>query len=422
MRFILSWVLLLLGVASVSAQTQAEVQKFRGVDTAGFDEFGYDLALSGSTAIVGAPRDDSGPFIYVGAAYIFRDDGTGNWSQADKLLNSEPAKEDFFGLSVAIDGNVAVVGAPAPFDQNARPGSAYVFRPDSGGDWSEVGTLLPNDGVPVNRFGYDVDVSGNTAVVGAMWDTHAGQTRAGSAYIFRDDGAGNWQQLSKLTAHDAEAEDSFGATVAISGNTAIVGALFEDEYGDSSGAAYLYRDDGAGNWPQLAKLIASDATMFRAFGYSVDIDGNTAVVGAVGANAAYVFRETMPGTWSEIAKLTPSDGFPVDTFGTSVTIDGSRVLVGSMRHGEDSNDAGAAYLFHEFGPGDWRQVSKLVSSSPSSFENLGISVALDGRTALAGAWHDENRGSVYAYQVIPEPASLWLLVWGGFVGFARVRK
>ena len=175
-------------------------------------------------------------------------------TEVRKLLASDAQASDLFGVSVAVSGDTAVVGALQEDDGGADAGAAYVFRRDQGGtdNWGEVTKLTASDAQASDQFGYRVAVSGDTAVVGA-WAEDAGGVNAGAAYVFRRDegGADNWGQVTKLTASDAQAGDAFGNSVAVSGDTAIVGAPLEDAEGSDVGAAYVFQQPAPAS-PQLA--------------------------------------------------------------------------------------------------------------------------------------------------------------------------
>jgi len=255
-------------VTSGSAHAAVGDQLFKllASDGAYFDQFGYSVAISGNTAIVGAISDDdhgSGS----GSAYLF-DVTTG--TQFAKLVASDGLAGDVFGWSVAISGNTAIIGAPNDDDHGSNSGSAYLFDVSTG---TLLAKLVASDGAADDRFGESVAISGNTAIVGAYWDDDRGGA-SGSVYLF-DVTTG--AQLAKLVASDGAAGDEFGRSVAISGNTAIVGAYGDDDHGSNSGSAYLF-DVATGT--QLAKLIASDGAGGDFFGSSVSISGSTAIVGA----------------------------------------------------------------------------------------------------------------------------------------------
>ena len=219
-----------------------------------------------------------------------------------KLLASAAQAGDLFGESVAISGDSAVVGAIFEDAGGGGAGAAYVFERNQGGagNWGEVTKLTASDAQGGDFFGQSVAISGDTAVVGAYRED-AGGSDAGAAYVFQrnEGGADNWGEVKKLTASDAQAGDQFGISVAVSGDTAVVGASTEDAGGDDAGVAYVFERDegGAGNWGEVKKLTASDAQALDHFGFSVAVSGDTAVVGTPGlpflfaedAGAAYVF-------------------------------------------------------------------------------------------------------------------------------------
>ena len=322
-----------------------EVTKLTASDAQDFDFFGRIVAVSGDTAVVGAGG------LTAGAAYIFQRNqgGADNWGEVTKLTASDAQAEDFFGISVAVSGDTAVVGAQ---------GAAYVFQRNEGDtdNWGEVMKLTASDAQDLEFFGRRVAVSGDTAVVGAL-----GQNTglfAGAAYVFQRDqgGAGNWGEVTKLTGSDAGADEEFGFSVAVSGDTIVVGARLEDAEGSSAGAAYVFQraQGGADNWSEVTKLTASDAAAGDLFGFSVAVGGDTAVVGAyhedaggIDAGAAYVFQRDEGGVdnWGEVAKLTASDAQAEDSFGVSVAVTSNTTVVGAYTEDAEGTDAGAAYVF-----------------------------------------------------------------------------
>ena len=252
-------------------------------------------------------HDDCTAGIWCGSAYVYRFNGA-TWEEEQKLTASDAAAYDEFGISVSLSGDTVVVGAHID-DCTARLycGSAYVYR-FNGETWEEEQKLTASDAAPNARFGGSVSLSGDTAVVGALDDGCAGGSNCGSAYVFRFDGNA-WAEEQKLTALDAAAFDRFGYSVSVSGDTVVVGALFNDcAAGGGCGAAYVYRFNGA-IWTQVQKLTASDAAVGDAFGVSVSLSGDTAVVGAldddcgagVNCGSAYVF--SLPRDLSDYAVL-----------------------------------------------------------------------------------------------------------------------
>lgn len=252
------------------------------------DFFGSSVALSGDgrTAFVGAWNNENPAGAEAGSAYVFeRTDG--GWSQQTTLTPDRTTSAGRFGWSVALEDDTAVIGDPADDQSNGeRAGSASVFQ-RTGGTWSQQATLVPDDGDTGDFFGGSVAIRGDTAVIGAPEDDDPNGERAGSAYVFeRADGA--WSQRVKLVPDDGDPIDLFGVAVALSGDTALIGArVDEDPNGDAAGSAYVFeRADGA--WRQQVKLTAADGQSHDIFGRSVALQGDTAVIGTT-RGGAYVF-------------------------------------------------------------------------------------------------------------------------------------
>jgi len=330
------------------------VAKLTADDGVAGDCFGSSVSVSGDTAVVGAEWADAG----LGAAYVFYRDqgGADTWGQVVKI----PADGELFGCSVSVSGDTAVVGAYwATVGGNQWQGAAHVFYRDQGGPdaWGWVAMLTAADGAEYDEFGYSVSVSGDTAVVGAV----LADVGLGAAYVFyRDQGASDaWGQVAKLTAADGAAGDCLGSSVSVSGDTAVVGAQDANVGGNNSqGTAYVfYRDQGGADaWGQVAKLTAADGGANDNFGASVSVSGDTAVVGAhaadIGGNddqgAAYVFHRNQGGAdaWGKVAKLTAADGAADDWFGQSISVSGDTAVVGAMLADVGGNvNQGAAYVF-----------------------------------------------------------------------------
>ncbi len=413
---------------TVIGQDWDEIIKISASDRAIDDNFGYRISISGDYAIVGAYSEDedaSGGNTQsnAGSAYIFRNVG-GTWSQVQKLVASDRANGDFFGASVSISGDYAIVGAMFE-DEDASggntlstAGSAYIFR-NVGGTWSEVQKLVASDRAMSDNFGASVSISGDYAIVGAHYedeDDSGGNTlnNAGSAYIFRNVG-GTWSEVQKLDASDRAIGDFFGISVSISGDYAIVGAYFESEDASggntqaSAGSAYIFRNVG-GTWSEVQKIVASDRGNGDFFGASVSISGDYTIVGAesededasggntqASAGSAYIFRN-VGGTWSEVQKLVASDRAIDDIFGTSVSISGDYAIVGANQESEDASGgntkskSGSAYIFKNVG-GTWSEVQKLVSSDRANDDEFGISVSISGDYAIVGAYLEDEDAS-----------------------------
>ena len=285
--------------------------------------------------------DDAGSMS--GSAYVFRtSDGGATYDQVAKLTAADAAAEDQFGVSVAIDGDTIVIGA---YKDNSGRGSVYVFRTtDGGATYGQVAKLTASDAAEDDWFGGSVAIDGDTIVIGAYWDDNL----SGSAYVFRTtDGGATYDQVAKLTAADGAAEDRFGVSVAIDGNTIVAGAYGKDSY---TGSAYVFRTtDGGATYGQVAKLTAADAAEGDGFGLSVAIYGDTVVIGAVGKDSytgsTYVFRTTDGGaTYGQVAKLTASDAAVDDGFGLFVAIDGGTIVAGAYGDDDGGDGSGSVYV------------------------------------------------------------------------------
>ena len=364
------------------------------------DRFGFSVALSGETALVGAYLDDDNG-TSSGSAYVFKRDGSGSWSEQAKLLAGDRASGDAFGYAVALSGDTALVGAYSDDDNGSNSGSAYVFTRDGGGSWGEQAKLVAGDGTSGDWFGYSVALSGDTALVGAYLDDDNGTT-SGSAYVFTRDGGGSWSEQAKLLAGDGAPGDLFGHAVALSGDTALVGAEQDDDNGTNSGSAYVLTRDGVEGWNEQEKLLgrANDSSGLDSFGRSVALSGDTALVGASGdddngtnSGSAYVFTRDGAGVWSQQVKLLASDGAANDLFGFSVALSGDTALVGAYLDNDNGTTSGSAYVFKRDGGGSWSEQAKLVAGDGGTFDFFGYSVALSNDTALVGAQGDDDNGS-----------------------------
>jgi hypothetical protein len=394
---------------------EAQVAKLTAADGAAGDWFGDSVSISGDTALVGAHQADIGGNTNQGTAYVFyRDQGGVNaWGQVAKLIAADGTGYGFFGWSVAVSADTAVVGAPGVnVGGHYMQGAAYVFYLDQGGPdaWGQVAKLTAADGAPEDQFGYSVSVSGDTAVVGPDQATVGGNSMQGAAYVFRRDqgGAEAWGQVAKLTAADGAAGDLFGRSVSVSGVTAVAGASGADIGGTpDEGAAYVfYRDQGGPDaWRQVAKLTADDGAEVWMFGQSVTVSRDTAVAGAYGE--AYVFYRNLGGAdgWGQAAKVTAADGTENDVFGSSVSVSGDTAVVGARGATVGGNvSQGAAYVFYRNrgGVDVWGQVAKLTADDGAETDFFGRSVSVSGDTALVGAntadvSGNSNQGAAYVF-------------------------
>jgi uncharacterized repeat protein (TIGR01451 family) len=361
-----------------------EAQLFGPPDAEGLATgFGGAVSVEQDTVAIGAFWDD-GINPRAGAAYVFVRTAT-TWTLQQGLWAADGVADDRFGWSISLSGDTVVVGAPmADVAGQTDAGAAYVFV-RSGTTWTEQQKLVASDGATLDQFGWKVAASGDTVAVGAPLDDVAGQNGVGSAYVFARSGT-VWTEQQHLLASDGQTDDTFGESVALGGDTAVVGARNADGVTINSGAAYVFVRAGTA-WTEQQKLAASDGAAGDAFGDASSISGDTVVVGApfdtVGpssfAGSAYVFVRSGT-TWTEQQQLAASDGSISDAFGWSVSVSGDTVVAGAPFDGNN----GSAYLFVRSGT-TWTEQQKVVPSAPTGIDFFGLSVSLSGDTAVVGA-------------------------------------
>lgn len=316
--------------------TWLEQQKLLASDGDADDRFGYEVSLSGNFAVVGCHGDDDyGPA--AGAVYVFHYNGE-NWVEYQKLTASDGEDYDQFGYDVSISGDNIIVGSVSDDDNGHYAGATYIFHYiDSA--WIETQKLTASDGEMFDLFGHTVSINNNLAVVGARGD----DDDMGSAYIFALIDS-IWIEQEKLTASDRDLDDHFGSTVTINEEFAVIGAKWDEEFGYHSGSAYVFRFDGT-NWMEQQKLLASDGAAENLFGYSVSISENNLVVGAIGYDTPIYLFQYDGIQWLEEQQFYASDGDPDDYYGGDVFISNNRIITGAIGDDDNNVDAGAAYVF-----------------------------------------------------------------------------
>jgi hypothetical protein len=393
----------------------AEEQKLLAVDGAAGDDFGIYASLDGDTALVGACADDDNG-VDSGSAYVFTRTGT-TWTQQAKLLPSDGAAGDLFGGAVSLSGDTALIGADQDSDNGNWSGSAYVFT-RTGTVWTQQAKLLAPDGATEDLFGWWVSLDSNTALIAAKWDDDNGD-KSGSAYVFTRTGT-TWTLQQKLIGSDTAAGDRFGVDVCLDGDTAIIAACYDDDNGVECGSAYVFTRTGT-TWAQQAKLLASDGAAGDSFGGdtgTTSIDGDTAIIGAwldhdngADSGSAYVFTRT-GSTWTQQQKLLASDGAAGDSFGVATALDGDTAIIAACYDDDNGANSGSAYVFTRTGT-TWTQLQKLLAPDGAAGDQF-IICSLDGNTALMSAWQDDdngaNSGSAY---VFTKTAGLTYSITGG---------
>jgi len=351
-----------------------QIKKITPSDRAVGDRFGEIISISKGKLIVGAYNKvyAASTLNNAGCAYIFENDkgGPDGWGEVQKLISSDIAATDFFGFSVDISGDRAIVGAyyededQAGLNTLAVAGSAYIFVRVGSGNWIEQRKIVASDRFNNDWFGYSVAISDTIAVVGAVHEEHDKNgtnliADAGSAYIFYQNqgGLNNWGQVTKITASDRNENGYFGSVADISGDDIIIGTVQINS--GKAGSAYLFNRNAGGmnNWGEMKKFIASNSAINDNFGSAVSISGDYLLIGAThedhigkqqflmdDAGSAYLFSRNTGGinTWGELQKFTASDGEPYAEFGTSVAVFQKNIIVGSDRK---LYNTGSAYIY-----------------------------------------------------------------------------
>jgi hypothetical protein len=375
-------VLLLAVWSGRAVDAQCEVCRLDPSDNGG--RYGGDIALHENTALIAARQNHP-----AGSVYLVDYNGT-DWVEVGKLIPSNSTEDALFGVDMALDGHALIVGAY--MDESSgdwAAGSAYVYR-CTDGEWLEEDQLYAGDHQEGDRFGHSVAISGDIALIGAPLESERG-----AVYAFRNSG-GNWGQEKKFVGDDTETGDYFGAAIVVHGGLALVGATGDESVGDDTGAVYFFEQVGTA-WVQRQKLVPSDAMAEARFGNEIIWKGDTAIISAAydsefgqEAGAAYAFRyDGMQ--WNEEQKLTASDIGYEDHFGYRLALDGELLLASAV---------GRVYIFR-YEDEHWVEEARVVASIQEPGAEYGWGLLLEGDLALIGApgAHGNDTASGAVYQV-----------------------
>jgi hypothetical protein len=370
-------------------------------------QFGWSVATLRDLAVVGAPHDTS---TNAGAAYLYARslDGSNTWTQIKKFIAPDVRSSDEFGYSVGISEDTVVIGSRlADVSASADAGAAYVYARNQGGSnqWGFVKKLLPNDGAAADQFGTSVAISNTLIAVGSPNATVGPLGSAGKVYLFERDqnGVNQWGQTKRLIGTNVNAGDTFGTSVALSGDTLAVGSPLVDvgASGDVGGIFVFGRNQtGAGQWGLVRRIIVTNAPVGDRLGISVSISGDNLAAGAPladfgafgDAGAAYVFNRNLNGAdqWGLVKKFTLTNAFAADHFGNSVSISDDSLVIGvPLADSPGTNDAGGAYLYqqNQGGSNQWGQVDKWRPAAIGASDNFGTAVAISRGTIVIGAYN-----------------------------------
>ena len=406
-------------IMSASAQSYNETVKIVASDRQVNDLFGYSVSVSGNYAVVGAYRYDYdvNGINYIqdaGAAYIFEKDVNGNWVEVKKITQTVRRANAGFGFSVSISGDNVIIGCyrdsydDTESNSVTNAGSAYFYQRNVSGDWNLIRKVVPSVRVENSYFGRSACISGNYAIIGAPLEQVGTKTEAGAVYFFKL--AGTWNETDRVLSSDLTTGDEFGISVSISGDQAVIGAEAQgrdvggSNFMSAAGAAYFFINDGVGNWSQVQKVVASDRASLDWFGYTSDISGDYAIIGANGedhdvsggntkaeSGSAYIFEKSGTGVWSQVQKITAPVRAENDQFSYSVSISGNTALIGApvedhnVTEGDSVSNAGSAYLFKRSGTGVWNFSQKIVASDRAIADQFASSSCIDGDQLIIGA-------------------------------------
>jgi len=384
--------------------TACEVSVLRPAELEPFDAFGWSVDIQNNQAFVGCIGDDDVDQ-NSGAVYVFGRTPTG-WVPAQKITAPDTALNNEFGNSISVSGNWLLVGAHKQFG-----GAVYVFEGEPSG-WVQRQKLTSSNESMNFHFGHSVHLDGDTAFIGQMRDDWNG-FETGSAFVFERQGT-QFVEVANVRGSDSDTDDRFGRTTKVQGDTAVAGAHVHNAEG---GAAYVFVRDDNGTpadplddaWPELQKLVPADNQIGDRFGRSIALDGDTLLIGASVAQtggqaigAVYVFERDDNGTvtplddaWNESAKIVPPDGADGDRFGIVAFLEGDTALIGADRNDELATNAGAIYLYERTHAG-WVFQAKLFGSDQTGSDNLGYerAVAISQDNIIGAGWGNAVAGTI----------------------------
>jgi hypothetical protein len=385
--------------ATAAEPAPSSAQLVSALDGIADDRFGTAVAVWGDTAFIasgvwsynltsqnreGEPgsKDEAPAANQMGAVYVFHRQG-GAWTQTQKLRASDASNYSNFGSSLAFDGSTLLVASlNANVGGVLQEGAVYAFSLN-GDTWEETQKFSASDGADNWAFGSAVALRGSTAVIGALNATVGSNTSQGKAYVFtKSDGV--WSQTQVLMADDGSFNDRFGQSVAFDGSSILIGAPTLP-YNPAHGG-FVYTFEISGNlWSQTGKLVPDDSAVSDQFGYSVALDGSSALIGSIGnqfaRGAVYAFSRT-DGIWQQAQKIMPDESSSGDQFGNAISMLGSKAVVGAQASVTDSGK-GRAFVLSVVD--DVWNAGELEQDSPGPLDLFGSAVAFDGATFLIGA-------------------------------------
>ncbi len=388
------------------------IAKIEANDAESNDYFGSSVSVSGNYVVVGAAQEDAGA-ASAGSAYVYKKEDNGSVYQIAKIIASGGVSYDYFGNSVAMSGEYVVVGAYKSDGPGTDQGNVFVFKRDANLSITQIAKLAASDSQDEDFFGTSVAIDGDYIVIGAS-NEDTGAVDAGSAYVFKRNSDISITQIAKLQASTPTIQSYFGSSVSISGDYIAIGSPKEDDGAVSdAGAVYIFKRDSDLSITQIAKLQANTLTSLSNFGNSVSMSGDLIAVGAYQetttqayAGSAYVFNRNSDTSVVQVAKVMASDAEVSAYFGSSISVSGNYMVVGSERENLGLEDVGSAYTYKiDLATSSVTLIEKLTASDGDSQDYYGNCVAIDGNNIVVGAFNDDtslvDAGSVYIYDAEP---------------------
>lgn len=369
-----------------------QMNKIVPADIAQEDAFGWSVDIYGNHALIGSVYDDDNG-IQSGAAYLFYFDGA-QWIEHSKIIASDGGFADYFGYAVNIHDGQLIVGAYRDFVGSVRSGSAYVFT-QSGNNWVESAKLVPFDPEEEDRFGAKVAIYGDYAAVGAYYRDDYGES-SGAVYVYKKS-AGEWSFHQKIAPESLQINDLFGTSVALSAEYLYIGSVGFSGYANMSGKVFIYTLDDD-TWILTDEVYPPDPIELQNFGTSLSATDQILAVGAqndpavaTASGSVYLF-ENINGNWEFLQKIFPSDGHANAKFGNDLAIENDRLVISSIYNNSMSGETGSAYVYTQESSGNWALSAKIVPDDAHDQQRFSAGIGLSGKFAIAGAPYDEEYG------------------------------
>lgn len=391
----------------VEAAVPQSIQKLTTLRRERYARFGEHFALDGDVLIAGNPKRDlylDTTHYWAGVAHIFERDSMGNWVETSEIISPTPGGGQSFGQLMEIDGDTAMI---------AQGTNVYAYSREASGSWTVTDTI--------DTFSDSIAIDGNTAIIGNSYADSTG-IYAGIATVYENDGTGNWQQVAQLVGSSVEDRDRFGYQIALKGNIAVVSA-HEDELepdGFNTGTIYVFRKDASGNWHEVSQIAGSEEDSFSDFGVSIAFNGELLVVGATdgarGVGSAYVFECDDLANCEQVTRLTPPNPSSALQFGRATGFIGDQIFIGGV---------GEVVFYRRDESSSWQWNSSLFPEDLGANQHVGGYLASSGTTLLVGDVLDStsrirDAGAIYALE-IPEPASLYMFYFSGMIFLTTMR-